>query len=229
MAHGTTAFAPVNRVSLYQPPLSGMNGPRDDGLCSGQPRASVPTCPFRPGQPQKMGVGAESGCWRASNRVSLYRPPLNGMNGPRDDGLCPGQPRESVPTSPFWHEWPTGRGPLPRSTTCICTNLPFLAWPAPEDGGWRRIWGLAGVQPRESVPTSPFWHEWPTGRRPLPRSTTCICTNLPFLAPKAHTTTASAPSCTPNAALFTLPVGRSRRNRGGSADHNAASGPAGVQ
>ena len=123
-----------------------MNGPRDDGLCSGQPRASVPTSPFWHGQAQKMGVGAESGGWQASNRVSLYRPPLSDMNGPRDDGLCPGQPRASVPTSPFWH-------------------------------------------PR------------PTRRRPQP----------------------------PNAALFTLPVGRSRRNRGGWVDHNAASRPAGVQ
>ena len=105
-------------------------------------------------------------------------------------GLAGVQPRESVPTSPFWHGWPTGRRPLPRSTTCVCTNLPFLAWPAPESGGWRRIWGLAGVQPRESVPTSPFWHPRPTRRRLSPRSTTCIRTNLPFLGPKAHATTA---------------------------------------
>ena len=102
-----------NRVSLYRPPLSGTQGSRDDGLCSGQPRASVPTSPFWRGQPQKMVVGAEFGGWLVSNRVSLYRPPLYGMNGPRDDGLRPGQPRESVPTSPFWHPRPTGRRPWP--------------------------------------------------------------------------------------------------------------------
>ena len=180
-----------------------MNGPRDDGLCPGQPRASVPTSPFWRGQPQKMGVGAEFGGWQASNRVSLYRPPLSGMDGPRDDGLCPGQPRASVPTSPFWRGQPQNLGVGAESGGWRASNRVSQYQPPLSGTQGPRDDGFPPGQPRASVPTSPFWDPRPTRRR-------------------------LGPFIPPNAALFTLPVGRSRRNRGGSVDHNAASGPVGV-
>ena len=49
------------------------------------------------------------------------------------------------------------------STTCVCTNLPFLGIDVVEGGGWPRTWGLA-----QNVGVGGL-------------STTCVCTNLPFL------------------------------------------------
>ena len=108
------------------------------GLDGGQPRVFVRTSTFWCSRSQKVRVGTESGGWTAVNHVCLCQPPLSGPRGPRRFRL-----------------WglPVGRP----STTCVCANLQFLVLKVPEGGGWDRIWGLGGRQPRAFVRTSTFW------------------------------------------------------------------------
>ena len=97
-------------------------------LAGCQPRAHVPTSPFWGGPP---GVGTLS----PANHVLVDRPPVSGGQARRRWGLV--QKRE------------VGRV----STTCACTNLPFLGRAA------ARRWHAQPCQPRDCGPISSCW--WP--------------------------------------------------------------------
>ena len=74
----------VNRVCLYQPPVSGL--PRDR----------------RWGLVQNLGV--DTGGWRRVNRVCLYQPPVSGWQG--QDGSGPGLVNLPCQYQPLVSGWP---------------------------------------------------------------------------------------------------------------------------
>ena len=88
---------------------------------------------FRGPGSQKVGVGTEPGGRQASNHVHLYRPPLSGTLGSRDDRLSPVnhvhlyRPPLSARHSPRMWRLAQNLGVGRRPTTCTCTDLPFLA------------------------------------------------------------------------------------------------------
>ena len=142
-------------------PAEGGGWSRNGRLAGCQPRAHVRTSPFWVGPPHGDGTLSPV------SHVIVDRPPVSGGQARRRWGLVQNGEVDRV------------------STTCPCTNLPFL-------GRAARRWHAQPCQPRDCGPTSSFWWPGPAeggGWSSRGRLTGRVCAN-PARATSEHRTPA---------------------------------------